>query len=69
MNQPNEISGGIGDPGHEQIAARAYAIWVSEGYPEGREDANWHEAERQLLVERSTGSVIQEDSEGAPLAN
>jgi hypothetical protein len=39
---------------HKVIAARAYFIWVSEGYPEGRQEVHWHEAERQLLMEGSS---------------
>jgi hypothetical protein len=35
-------------PSHEEIEIRAYAIWLSEGSPEGRAQENWFEAERQL---------------------
>ena len=42
---------GQSGPTHEQIAAVAYSIWVFEGCPEGRHDANWHEAEHQLLAD------------------
>ena len=69
MNQRSEISSGIGGPSHEKIAARAYSVWVFEGCPEGREDSNWHEAEWQLLAERSTDGVIQEESGGPPVTN
>jgi len=35
-------------PTHEEIAARAYAIWLREGKPSGRAEAHWHAAEREL---------------------
>jgi len=51
MNEPNAvITDGSTGPSHEEISTLAYSIWVSEGCPEGRHDANWHEAERQLLA-------------------
>jgi hypothetical protein len=42
-----------GVPSHEQIANRAYFIWVSEGYPEGHDTDHWHQAEEQLRTEYS----------------
>ena len=36
-------------PSHDQIAARAYEIWLSLGRPIGRDDANWHQAEQELI--------------------
>ncbi len=35
-------------PTHEEIEVRAYAIWLSEGSPDGRDREHWYEAERQL---------------------
>jgi hypothetical protein len=35
-------------PTHEQIAARAKAIWQSKGCPSGKDEENWREAEEQL---------------------
>ena len=35
-------------PTHEQIAARAYEIFVERGRPEGRDLDHWLEAEAQL---------------------
>jgi hypothetical protein len=29
----------------EQIAYRAYLIWLADGKPEGRDKEHWHEAE------------------------
>ena len=37
-------------PTHEQIAERAYEIWVLSGWLPGREDDNWMQAERELLA-------------------
>jgi len=55
MNEPNAvITDGSTGPSHEEISTLAYSIWVSEGCPEGRHDANWHEAERQLLAPGSS---------------
>src|SRR5262249_11985054 len=35
-------------PTHEEIEIRAYAIWLSEGSPGGRDRDHWFAAERQL---------------------
>jgi hypothetical protein len=36
---------------HDQIAARAWALWVKGGCLAGEHDKNWYEAESQLKVE------------------
>jgi hypothetical protein len=36
---------------HEEIAARAHAIWDECGRPEGRELEHWLRAERELQLE------------------
>jgi hypothetical protein len=33
---------------HDQIAAKAYEVWVAKGRPDGQEQTNWREAERLL---------------------
>ena len=33
---------------HQDIAARAYAIWEEEGRPDGRNVEHWQRAEREL---------------------
>jgi Protein of unknown function (DUF2934) len=38
-------------PSHEQIAARAYQLWVANGQPGGTDRADWFEAERLLRAE------------------
>jgi hypothetical protein len=35
-------------PTQEQIALRAYVIWVQSGYLAGRDAENWAQAEREL---------------------
>jgi Protein of unknown function (DUF2934) len=35
-------------PTHEQIARRAYEIWVQSGHLTGRDTENWAQAEREL---------------------
>jgi hypothetical protein len=37
---------------HEQIAARAQAIWAQRGQPLGQDEEIWFEAERQLRADR-----------------
>lgn len=37
-----------GAPSHEQIARRAYEIWMGRGMPDGTDHENWLEAEKQL---------------------
>jgi hypothetical protein len=39
------------DPSHAAIAARAEALWREKGFPQGRDDETWLEAERQLRAE------------------
>jgi hypothetical protein len=33
---------------HDEIARRAYEIYAGRGYAAGDQNADWHEAERQL---------------------
>jgi hypothetical protein len=41
------------EPTYEEIAARAYDVWVAHGRADGRDHENWIEAERQLRTERA----------------
>jgi hypothetical protein len=34
----------------EQIAKRAYEIWIAKGRPIGQDTQNWQQAERELLA-------------------
>ena len=45
-------------PTHEQIARRAYEIWVQSGYLDGRDLENWAQAERELR----TGCASEQSS-------
>ena len=35
---------------HDQIAARAYEIWLRKGRPTGQDEQNWRQAEAELLA-------------------
>jgi len=37
-------------PLHEAVAGRAYEMWVQQGRPENCDEANWLEAEGQLIA-------------------
>ena len=53
---PQPQSQAWGRPAHEQVAARAYQLYVDSGWQEGRDLENWLRAE-QLLRERSTSDA------------
>ncbi|MEM6393193.1 MAG: DUF2934 domain-containing protein [Planctomycetota bacterium] len=36
---------------HDQIAAKAYEVWLQKGRPIGQDAANWDEAEAALRAE------------------
>ena len=36
------------DPHHDQVAQRAYEIWVAKGRPMGQDEQCWYEAEQDL---------------------
>lgn len=36
-------------PTYDQIARRAYEIWIAKGQPTGQDEINWREAERDLM--------------------
>jgi hypothetical protein len=44
------------------IAELAYQLWVRRGCPEGSEELDWLEAERQLAAARSSPSTASEAS-------
>ena len=37
---------------HDEIANRAYMIWLAKGKPAGRDAENWQEAQRELAGDR-----------------
>lgn len=44
-------------PTHDEIAARAFQVYVKKGRPEGRDTENWLEAESELHRERGIRSA------------
>lgn len=38
----------MASPSSEDIAERAYQLWVKKGYPEDSADENWLQAEQEL---------------------
>jgi hypothetical protein len=52
-------------PTHEQIARRAYEIFIERGQPAGQDLAHWLEAERQL---RAAGQKQEQVRTAAPTA-
>lgn len=42
---------GVNAPTHDQIAMKAYEIWIAHGCPEGQAQKNWHEAEVKLTLD------------------
>ena len=46
----NDVNGNTGHatPGHEQIALRAYELWISRGCPIGSPELDWLQAEMEL---------------------
>ena len=38
---------------HDQIARRAYEIWLAKGRLPGQEQQNWYEAEAELIQRKS----------------
>ncbi len=44
---------------HEQVMERARAIWIQHGRLEGRDKADWYEAEAQLRAARFRESSLK----------
>jgi hypothetical protein len=54
----NQMTDSNSTPTHEQIARRAYEIFIERGQPAGQDLAHWLEAERQLRAAgQSTGTA------------
>ena len=50
----------------QRIRARAHALWLDEGRPEGRAQAHWDQAEQEMSADRdavadATDYVMQTD--------
>ena len=53
---------------HDRIQQRAYQLWEGEGRPNGRGDAHWQQAEREIREEMAgapTRATPREDTTGA----
>jgi hypothetical protein len=37
-------------PAFDEIAQRAYELWIEKGCPHGSAEQDWHEAEQQLML-------------------
>jgi H+-transporting ATPase len=59
-----ETVASVAKPLQEQIAARAYCIWLQEGRRDGRDVEHWLQAEAEL-----TAACAQPPSENAPAPN
>ena len=55
-------------PTHEEIAARAHAIWEHAGQPEGQEREHWLQAERELSRNDERGEAQVQINSAAPEA-
>ena len=51
----NDAPNSTRDIPHEQVAARAAAIWDRKGRPHGQDHQNWLEAEAELRAELTGG--------------
>ena len=49
---PNELKMFHPLPSHEQISRRAYEIYQSAGYLDGRDQQDWFRAEQELFAPR-----------------
>lgn len=53
-----------------RVRERAYRLWEEEGRPEGRAEAHWREATRQILAEEGQGDPdAAQSSRGIPPAD
>lgn len=50
------------DDREHRLQQRAYAIWETEGCPEGRDRAHWEQAEREL----SAAPALEQGATSAP---
>ena len=47
-------------PNVEEVAERAYTLWLRDGKPDGRDLDHWHEAERLLREERARDAAARD---------
>jgi hypothetical protein len=48
----NTATANRSNPTHEQIARRAYELFLARGGKHGRHEDDWHQAERELKLGR-----------------
>ncbi len=53
---PESGAGAVAGALRKEIEERAYALWESEGRPEGRALDHWLQAEAESMVAKDTGS-------------
>lgn len=66
---PDESEKAMTERDEDLIKKRAYALWESEGRPEGRHDEHWDKAFRELVDADNTavqGEPAQASQGGAP---
>lgn len=56
------------DP-REQIAERAYTLWESAGYPDGRDEEFWFAAENELRDQGIIDTLADDEEIVPPLAS
>jgi len=49
---PEETPGADRRPTNEQVAVRAYEIYLARGGEDGRDQEDWYQAERELMLGR-----------------
>ena len=45
-------------PSTEEIRIRAYQLWKDAGEPDGRSDAFWYQAEKELLQKQTESGEL-----------
>lgn len=48
---------GLPSPTHDEIAIRAFELWLANGCPDGTAEQDWFEAEAELSLPTKSGSV------------
>ena len=63
-NTPNsQVLSRARDVTHEEISARAQALWEQQGRPHGRDEEIWLEAERQLGARAARQGELRESDQ------
>ena len=54
-------------PEENDIRDRAYALWQSDGSPDGRDQEYWHRAEQELAAQTDLDTSEQADEVSQPV--